>query len=293
MIKKTLRFIGRGLLLLVALVLVWWLVLILRGEWVARTVKPLPPPPVTVAAGDAPVLILLHGAGLNGHMWDPMRRGLDPRWRVIAPDLPGQGAREAEHFTLEGAVATVLAAAQAVAPAPVVLVGDSLGGYTAMAAASALPKEQLRGLVIGGSSANFQPLHVFNYAGSLLMVSAFTTLMDEREILRTGMPKFGVSDEDAKPMLAAGANMHVVPEAVRALMGVDFKAKLAAIPQPVLIFNGTLDTNAMAGEPDFLAVAQHGSSFHFENTEHGISMRKPTELARLVNGFAEQVFAKP
>ena len=288
--KKTLRYLGRGLLLLVALVLLWGLFLILRGEWVARTVKPLPPPPLAVAAGDAPVLILLHGAGLNGHMWDPMRRSLDPRWRVIAPDLPGHGAREAEHYTLEGAVATVVAAAQAVAPAPVILVGDSLGGYTAMAAAAALPKEQLRGLVIGGSSGNFKPTQVFNYAGSLLMVSAFTTVLDEQKILRDGMPKFGVSAEDAKPMLAAGANMHVVPEAVRALMGVDFKSKLAAITQPVLIVNGTLDTRSMAGEPEFLAVAQHGSSHHFENTEHGVSMRKPAELARIVNGFAEQVF---
>ena len=288
--KKILRYLGCGLLLLIGLVLIWWLVLILRGEWVARTAKPLPPPPVTVAAGDAPVLILLHGADLNGHMWDPMRRCLDPRWRVIALDLPGHGQREAEHYTLEGAVAAVVGAAQSVAPAPVVLVGDSLGGYTAMAAASALPKEQLRGLVIGGSSGNFKPSQVFNYAGSLLMVSAFTTVMDEQKILREGMPKFGVSAEDAKPILAAGANMHVVPEAVRELMGVDFKAKLAAITQPVLIFNGTLDTRSMEGEPEFLAAAQHGSNHHFEHTEHGVSMRKPAELAKLVNGFAEQVF---
>ena len=290
MMRKVLRILGRGLLLLIGLVLIWWLVLIVRGEWVARTAKPVAPPPVAVAAGNAPVLILLHGAGLNGHMWDPMRRSLGARWRVIAPDLPGHGPRQAEHYTLEGAVATVVAAAKAVAPSPVILVGDSLGGYTAMAAAASLPKEQLRGLVIGGSSGNFKPTQVFNYAGSLLMVSAFTTLMDEQEILRTGMPKFGISAEDAKPMLAGGANMHVVPEAVRELMGVDFKSKLAAITQPVLIFNGTLDTRSIEGEPEFLAAAQHGSSHHFENTEHGVSMRKPAELAKLVNGFAEQVF---
>ena len=288
--KKTLRFLWRGLLVLVGLVLVFGLVLVLRGEWRAHSPKLAPPPPVAVAAGDAPVLILLHGAGLNGHMWDAVRRDLDPRWRVITPDLPGHGARQDETYTLEGSVATVVAAAKAVAPAPVILVGDSLGGYTAMAAAAALPPSQLRGLVIGGCSGNFKPLQVFNYASSLMMVSAFTTVFDEQALLHKGMPKFGVAPKDADAILAAGANMHVVPEAVRALMGVDFEPKLAAITQPVLIVNGTLDTRSMAGEPEFLAVAQHGSNYHFDNVEHGVSMRRPAELAKVVNGFAEQVF---
>ncbi len=48
----------------------------------------------------APTLILLHGATLNGRMWDPVRRALDPRWRVLTPDLPGHGARSAERYTL-------------------------------------------------------------------------------------------------------------------------------------------------------------------------------------------------
>ena len=87
----------------------------------------------------SPVLILLHGATLNGRMWDPVRRYLDPAYRVIAPDLPGHGTRRNEPYTVEAAVAAAVAAAQSVAPAPVILVGDSLGGYTSIASASALP----------------------------------------------------------------------------------------------------------------------------------------------------------
>ena len=40
-----------------------------------------------------PCLILIHGATLNGCMWNPVRRALDPRWDVLAPDLPAHGSR--------------------------------------------------------------------------------------------------------------------------------------------------------------------------------------------------------
>jgi len=289
--KKTFRFLWRGLLVLAGLVLLYWLALILRGEWSARAPRLAAAPPVAVPAGNGPVLIMLHGAGLNGHMWDAVRRGLDPRWRVITPDLPGHGARQAETFTLDGAVATVVAAAKAVAPAPVILVGDSLGGYTSMAAAAALPQEQLRGLVIGGCSGNFAPTKVFGYAGSLLMVHALTSVADEQKLLRKGMSaRFGVSPGDAVAIIDAGASMRVVPEAVRALMFEDFAPKLAAVTQPVLIVNGTLDERSMEGEATFLALTQHGSNYHFENTEHGVSMRRPAEFAGIVNRFATEAF---
>ena len=38
-----------------------------------------------------PAVILVHGATLNGRSWDPVRRLIDPRLHVLAPDLPGFG----------------------------------------------------------------------------------------------------------------------------------------------------------------------------------------------------------
>ena len=81
--------------------------------------------PATPETSTAPVLILLHGAGGNQAMWNPVRRHLDPRWRVVALDLPGHGSKSDGHFTLEGAVETVAAEVRRLAPARVVLVGDS------------------------------------------------------------------------------------------------------------------------------------------------------------------------
>ena len=67
------------------------------------------PPPgkvATVIHPTDPTLVLLHGATFNAHMWDAVRRHLDPKYRVIAPDLPGHGSRLGEPFSFAGAIAT-------------------------------------------------------------------------------------------------------------------------------------------------------------------------------------------
>ena len=81
--------VGGLVLLLVATALA----IIAWAEWQARSTAPgtvpaqfrVEGPAVgsTAAGATAPVLILLHGAGLNGHMWDAVRRQLDPRERRI------------------------------------------------------------------------------------------------------------------------------------------------------------------------------------------------------------------
>jgi hypothetical protein len=64
-----------------------------------------------------PSVILIHGATLNGRSWDPVRRAIDPRLRVLAPDLPGHGARQHERYTLQGGVDTIVGAALALGDA--------------------------------------------------------------------------------------------------------------------------------------------------------------------------------
>jgi pimeloyl-ACP methyl ester carboxylesterase len=80
---------------------------------------------------------------------------------------------------------------------------------------------------------------------------------------------------------------------VRSLLLVDFKAKLAKIDQPVLVVNGTLDARAISQEAGFVAAAPHATAYHFENTLHGVSMRRSAEFAALVNDFAARALAAP
>jgi pimeloyl-ACP methyl ester carboxylesterase len=87
-------------------------------------------------SGD-PLLLLLHGLGATGDVWDGWRALLAERWpgRWIAPDLPGHGGSPPlAEYTFDGFAAAV---ADTVGPsARVVVLGHSLGGVVGLALAS-------------------------------------------------------------------------------------------------------------------------------------------------------------
>jgi pimeloyl-ACP methyl ester carboxylesterase len=246
--------------------------------------------PDAITPGAAPALILLHGAGLNGHMWDPVSRYLDPSYRTITIDLPGHGLHGSGAYSLDGAVAAIIAAAHSAAPAPVILVGDSLGGFSAMAAAPYLPREQLAGLVLAGSTGEIDLTGVAAGLVQTLVIRGMLLFVAEDRLAERALGRFGIAGENARNILAAGVRLRAVAPAMRSLEGVDFRARLAAVDAPVLIINGTLDRNAMAQEAGFVAAARHAETLHFENCEHGVSMRRPAEFAAAVNAFATRIW---
>lgn len=300
-LPRAVRFAAWSFGALLGLVAATALAIIAWAEWRAAITAPGAVPtsfPVEGArvgsAGDsapagAPVLILLHGAGLNRHMWDAVRRGLDPQYRVIALDLPGHGARGGEIYSLPAARATVAAAVRAVAPAPVLLVGDSLGGYSAMAAAEALPRAQLRGLVLAGCTSPRETSRLFAYLKNIVMVTTMRLFVDEPRFVGRALASLGVAEGDAGSIVAGGVSLQAVPFAERALLFADFQATLARATPTVLIVNGDLDARAIAGEAGFASAAASASVHHFQNTPHGVSMRRSAEFAGLVNRFAAQV----
>ncbi len=244
----------------------------------------------TSAASPLPVVVLIHGAGLNGASWSAVRRVIDPRIRLLTPDLPGHGARIAEPYTLRGAVDTVVAAVRSAGDVPVIVGGDSLGGYTSTAAAAALPPAQLKGLILSGCSANMIGTRLLlpfmaRKLGSQLM----TLLMSQRQIDKALIKKlreFGIDEADISIMMDATMNPGIFPQAVDAIRGVDFRAMVAAIPQPILLVNGAKDAICMGQEPAFFAAAQAPQRHIFEQTDHGVSLLRSADFAALVNRFS-------
>jgi pimeloyl-ACP methyl ester carboxylesterase len=238
----------------------------------------------------APVVILIHGAGLNGASWNPVRRHIDSRIKLVTPDLPGHGARIAERFTLQGAIDTVAQAAREADGAPVVVGGDSLGGYTATASASAIPPDQLKGLVLSGCTANLYGFRVLMpFRVKKLMSILMTRLMNQRQIDRAMMKNLsalGIGQGDIEVMMAAGLNPGVFPDAVDALQEIDFKGMVAATTQPILFVNGSKDKVFVSQEADFVAAAHAPQRYSFDGTEHGVSLLRSEEFAGLVNRFA-------
>lgn len=84
-----------------------------------------------------PLLLMLHGLGATGDVWDAWRPLLARRWpgRWIAPDLPGHGGSPPlPGYTFDGFAAEV--AAIAPPSARTVVLGHSLGGVVGLALAS-------------------------------------------------------------------------------------------------------------------------------------------------------------
>ena len=99
-----------------------------------------------------PVLLLLHGLGATGDVWQGWRPLLAQRWpgRWLAPDLPGHGgSRPLPGYTFESLAAAV--AGLVSASARTVVLGHSLGGVVGLALASgafAVPVQAVIGLGI-------------------------------------------------------------------------------------------------------------------------------------------------
>ncbi|MGN6794202.1 MAG: alpha/beta fold hydrolase [Streptosporangiaceae bacterium] len=84
-----------------------------------------------------PLLVLLHGLGATGDVWDSWRPLLSQRWpgRWLAPDLPGHGGSPPlAAYTFDGFAAGVAGVIRPDAHA--VVLGHSLGGVVGLALAS-------------------------------------------------------------------------------------------------------------------------------------------------------------
>jgi len=117
--------------------------------------------------GDAaPELVFLHGGAQNAHTWDTVLLALDRP--ALAIDLPGHGHsdfRPDQWYGPAHNAEAVVSMIEAHCPAPVVLVGMSLGGLTANAVAANRP-DLVRSLVVvdvtpGVNSDKAADIHAF------------------------------------------------------------------------------------------------------------------------------------
>ena len=98
--------------------------------------------------GDGPAVLLLHGLAGHAGEWDALAEPLRASHRVVAVDQRGHGAsdRLPADVSRDAYVADVVAVVERLGLAPVVLVGQSLGGHTAILTAARHP-EAVRALV--------------------------------------------------------------------------------------------------------------------------------------------------
>lgn len=85
------------------------------------------------AGGSGPCVVLLHGFGETGAIWEPQLPALGS-YRIIVPDLPGSGQSEmTDDMSMEGLAATIRQLLEELGIDTCALIGHSMGGYIALA----------------------------------------------------------------------------------------------------------------------------------------------------------------
>lgn len=237
---------------------------------------------------DAPVVVLVHGAGISRKMWLPQTESLSEDFQTLVPDLPGHGDRAHEPFRFEVAVETIEAIIRDVGENCTVLVGQSLGGYVATEVAARQP-DRIAGLVLSGSSAEYRGLLGVRTAVSSLLFrlgARSHTVTDWFEgVMTERLRSLSLPDETVDEILAAGVSLDAWGQAGVALVGRDFPARLAAYEGPVLFANGEEDRINRPAAIERNGEVADGRVVVIRDAGHTVNLERPDAYSRVVREF--------
>lgn len=96
--------------------------------------------------GKGKCLVLIHGYGATGKIWDKIIPSILPGWQLVIPELPGSGISETiQPLSIKIFADIVQAILQQEKIADCIIIGHSMGGYVAMEFAKHYP-EKVKGL---------------------------------------------------------------------------------------------------------------------------------------------------
>jgi pimeloyl-[acyl-carrier protein] methyl ester esterase len=247
----------------------------------------------TQSSGSGPDLVLIHGWGLHGGVWDGFVPLLEPFFRVLRVDLPGHGGSGwAGETTLDDMTAAVLAAA----PATAAWAGWSLGGLVAMRAALQAP-DRVRDLVLLASTPCFVRRPDWQCALLPALLDTFAAEL-QQDYLRT-LNRFLAlqvrgSDNGGAVLRMLRTRLltkgEPVPEALRAglaiLRNTDLREGIGAVACPVLVVAGERDTLVPLAAARAAAACMANANVEvIAGAGHAPFIARPQVVAGLVHAF--------
>lgn len=244
--------------------------------------------------GTGPDIVLIHGWGLHGGIFNGLVERLADDYRVTTVDLPGHGRSPAmdHQFDLDK---TADALAKLIGK-PAIWLGWSLGSLVAMILASR-HAQMVKALVLVSATPRFvknedwphamEPETLEGFAAGLAedyqaTLNRFLSLQtgkekNSRELIRQLRDQVLLHDEPDPKALAAGLDI---------LRDADLRSELQAIYQPTLVLNGGRDrlTPPAAGEylANHLAAGEYAL---FEDAGHAAFVSHSQEFVARLKDF--------
>ncbi|HXF37254.1 MAG TPA: alpha/beta hydrolase, partial [Actinomycetota bacterium] len=265
------------------------------------------------AAGDpgAPVLLLVHGFGLDMTVWHPQWAALAGRFRCVLVDLRGHGrSGAAPDLSLRAMADDVGAALDAAGPGPVVVVGHSMGAMAVIALAGDRPElfgprvvgvvligaaagDLLRG-AIGGLSALLRPASVPQAVRRLdrlrrhLLASRADVAALVARLTQFGPdpPRSAVEHVVA---LAARAPARVWSDGLSGLLATDLRPALEGVRAPALVVVGDHDRITPVRGAEALAAGLPEARLEvIPGAGHLPMLERPEAVNALLSAFADR-----
>lgn len=259
------------------------------------------------AGQGANTIVLLHGAGVDSAMlsWSEVIRLLSPKYRVIAPDLPGYGGSERikGEYSLAFYTDIVKGVIEAFQCTPVVLAGLSMGGGISLNMALTNP-DQIKLLIPVDSWGIFTrlPYHrlTYWYTRSKLNKNLYKWTGKYRWMVRWSLEYnlFGDSskitddlvEEVQRCLLEPGAGLPFISfqksEITRNGLQTDLFSRLGEISTPTLLIHGSHDKAVPL--KDALAASRiiPNCRLHImQGCKHWPQKERPEEFCRVVDDF--------
>jgi len=236
-----------------------------------------------------PPVLFVHGLRLGRSVWDAHARALAHDYRVMTLDLPGHGALADVPFDTETVIA-LLAGACDLLGEPPLLVGYSLGGYSAIAFAHRHP-DRTAGLIAVDCTYDFDGWRgawiaaLADGAASLPRPLLVRVL---RVTLRICAPRALVAEIERIPfdpgvIRACRRELHRLRRFSDLLRGYD---------RPLLFVNGARDLLFRLDERRFLRANSHARLHLIRGADHNAPLTHAQEFVEIVRTFAEEVFTR-
>ncbi|MHB9116697.1 MAG: pimeloyl-ACP methyl ester esterase BioH [Burkholderiales bacterium] len=245
------------------------------------------------ASGTGPDLVLLHGWGMHGGIWDGVAAELAKDFRVYCVDLPGYGASPSlVPYALDSLVQRVSESF----PEPVAVCGWSLGSMVAQRWAQTAP-QQLKKLALVASTPRFVSGGDWPHGVEPDVLAGFAAGLevDFEGSLKRFLSLQSRGDEHAKAVMKQlrerlFSRSAPDPGALRGgldiLLNADLRQAAARIAVPTLLIHGDYDRLTPLGAAQWLAKTLPAARLEvLRGCAHAPFLSHPAAFQRLLRDF--------